>query len=106
MTYRLVIFLGVLLAVLSVAPGRAFAETRWASTPADGARWSDRTGGGTVHLVVGDEVELLAQKGALVRVRKGSDFGWVAQTALTTVAPSVVIPAPADGTPPEMPTSP
>ncbi len=59
-----------------------------------------------MHLVVGDEVELLGQKGALVRVRKGTDFGWVAQTALTTIAPALVVPAPADGTPPELPTSP
>jgi hypothetical protein len=102
MAYCRVIFL----VVLSVASGRAFAETRWAATPADGARWSDLTGGETVHLVVGDEVELLGQKGALVRVRKGTDFGWVAQTALTTIAPALVVPAPADGTPPELPTSP
>jgi hypothetical protein len=102
MTYRRVI----LLSVLSLASGHAFAETRWAAAPVEGSRWSDRTGGASVHLVLGDEVEVLVQKDALVRVRKGTDFGWVAQTALTSTAPAVVVPAPADGTPPEMPPAP
>ena len=104
MNYRRMIFSAVLAAALT--SGRAYAETRWALTPVEGSRWSDATGGASLRLVVGDEVELLVQKGALVRVRKGTDFGWVAQKALTATAPEVVVPAPADSTPPEFPTTP
>lgn len=56
-------------------------------TPTDATRWADPQSPVTVHLVVGDEVEVLATQGTLVRVRRGTDFGWVAPKVLTTDAP-------------------
>lgn len=98
----------IALGALALAASPAYAETRWAASPADGTRWSDASGGATVHLVAGDEVEVLATQGALVRVRKGTDFGWVAGTALTTTAPATPNPAPPDSVPgtPAAPSSP
>lgn len=41
----------------------------------------------TITLEVGDEVEIVARgDGGLVRVRKGTDFGWVAEAKLGPVA--------------------
>jgi hypothetical protein len=75
----------------------AFAETMWAAAPAEGVRWPEVTAV-SVHLAAGDEVDVLVKKGDLARVRKGTDFGWVPQSALTAEAPAAV---PADGVAPE-----
>lgn len=89
------------LAGLALAASPAYAETRWAASATDGTRWADATGGASLHLVTGDEVEVLSTTGAKVRVRKGTDFGWVDAAALTTTAPATPNPAPADGVPGE-----
>lgn len=66
----------------------AFAEDLWAVAPAEGVRWPDVTTV-SVTLAEGDKVEVLVRDGDKVRVRKGTDFGWVAATALTNVEPTV-----------------
>lgn len=68
----------------------AFAEDLWAVGPTEGVRWPDVT---TVSLTLaeGDRVELLVRDGAKVRVRKGTDFGWVAASAVTTVEPAAPV---------------
>lgn len=40
------------------------------------------------------KVELLATEGALTRVRRGTDFGWLPTAGLTDADPSVPSPAP------------
>lgn len=83
----------LVLALLTFAPGLANAETLWARVAVDGARWPDAPTPVSVHLVVNDEVEVLVKQGARVRVRKGTDFGWVDASALTDVPPPVAAPA-------------
>ncbi|MFZ5475855.1 MAG: hypothetical protein ACOZNI_03695 [Myxococcota bacterium] len=75
----------------------ALADTMWAVEPAQGVRWPE-VAAVTVTLAAGDEVEVLARRGDLARVRKGTDFGWVAAKSLGADAPAVV---PADATLPE-----
>ncbi len=65
----------------------AFAEDLWAVAPAEGVRWPDVTAV-SLRLAEGDKVEVLVRDGEKVRVRKGTDFGWVAATALTNVEPA------------------
>jgi hypothetical protein len=67
----------------------ALAEDLWAVAPAEGVRWPD-VPTVSVKLTAGDEVEVMVRDGDKVRVRKGNDFGWVAATALTDVAPPKV----------------
>lgn len=61
----------------------AFAEEGWVVADAEMLRWPD-----TVHvgakLVRGDAVEVLIHDGANVRVRKGTDFGWLAAANVST----------------------
>ncbi len=64
----------------------AFAEDLWAVAPTEGVRWPDVTAV-SVSLVEGDRVEVLVRDGEKVRVRKGTNFGWVPATALTNVEP-------------------
>lgn len=90
----------LLLLFLLALPGVASAETLWASAPVDGARWPDAPTPVSVHLIVGDEVEVLVRKGPLVRVRKGADFGWVSESMLTSVPPA---PPAVDSEPPVLP---
>jgi hypothetical protein len=82
----------LVLALSAFASTPAHAETLWARVAVDGARWPDAPTPVSVHLVLNDEVEVLAKQGARVRVRKGTDFGWVDAAALTDVAPPVVAP--------------
>ncbi len=91
------------LLLLAGSPTFAYAETLWARVAADGARWPDAPTPVSVHLVVNDEVEVLVKQGARVRVRKGTDFGWVDASTLTDVAPAVVAPV---GDLPGLPTAP
>ena len=83
-----------------------FAETLYASAPAEGVRWPDATAV-TVTLAVGDEVEVLVHDGALARVRKGANFGWVASSSLSTTKPIVpeadAASLPGEGLPGELP---
>ncbi|MBM4366137.1 MAG: hypothetical protein FJ102_07965 [Deltaproteobacteria bacterium] len=70
----------------------AVAEDNWVATESDMKRWPDAeivTG----SLAVGDKVEVVFRDSRLVRVRKGSDFGWVSPAVLS---PSEVA-APSDG---------
>lgn len=64
----------------------AFAEDLWAVAPVEGVRWPDVTTV-SVTLTEADRVEVLVRDGEKVRVRKGTDFGWVAASALTNVEP-------------------
>jgi hypothetical protein len=78
------------------------AEDRWATGPTEGVRWPDvKTV--SVNLAEGDEVEVMTTKGDLVRVRKGTDFGWVPASSLTNVAPppkpAAIPDAPTEGLP-------
>lgn len=82
-----------MIALLLLFVRLASAETLWAASAAEGARWPDAAVV-TVRLEPGDEVEVLARKDDKVRVRKGVDFGWVAATALTAVAPAAPAPDP------------
>ena len=63
-----------------------FAENLWATAPTTGTRWPDVTAT-SLTLAKDDEVEVLVKDADKVRVRKGTDFGWVAASALTNVAP-------------------
>ena len=63
----------------------AFAETLTAPQPVACARWPGEKGI-SLALQAGDEVEVVAREGTLVRVRKGTEYGWVDQGALTPVA--------------------
>ncbi|MDP2309437.1 MAG: hypothetical protein Q8P18_25675 [Pseudomonadota bacterium] len=64
----------------------AFAEDLWALAPVEGVRWPDVTTV-SVTLTEADRIEVLVRDGEKVRVRKGTDFGWVAASALTDVEP-------------------
>lgn len=64
----------------------AFAEDLWAVAPTTGVRWLDATTV-SVNLSEADRVEVLVRDGDKVRIRKGTDFGWVAASALTNVEP-------------------
>lgn len=90
----------LLLLLLLALPGVAYAETLWATVAVDGARWPDAPTPVSVHLIIGDEVEVLVRQGPLVRVRKGADFGWVSESTLTNVQPP---PPAADSEPPVLP---
>ncbi len=80
--------LALLLLPLSLAlSGVAHAETLWARVATDGSRWPDAPTPVSLHLIVNDEVEVLVRQGALVRVRKGTDFGWVDVSTLTNMEP-------------------
>jgi len=59
----------------------AFAEDLWAVAPVEGVRWPDVTTV-SVSLEEADRVEVLVRDGEKVRVRKGTNFGWVAASAL------------------------
>ncbi len=68
----------------------ALAEDNWVATDSDMKRWPDAeivTG----SLAVGDKVEVVFRDAKLVRVRKGSDFGWVSPSVLS--ASEVAAPA-------------
>jgi hypothetical protein len=67
-------------------PGIASAEKAWALEDVEALRWPDAP---QVSLVLepGDEVTVVYRDEAMVRVRKGSDFGWVAATALGETNP-------------------
>lgn len=74
----------VLLALWSAS--LAHAETLYLTDSVQGLRWPDATQT-TVSLGKGDEVEVLVKDGALVRVRKGTDFGWVPADKLVATKP-------------------
>lgn len=60
----------------------AMAEDLWVILPVDAVRWPDGAAV-AVKLGTGDQVEVLLRDGDRVRVRKGTDFGWVAASALS-----------------------
>ena len=62
------------------------AEDLWATGAVDAVRWPDVTAV-SVSLAEGDRVEVLAREGDKVRIRKGTDFGWVPAASLTDVEP-------------------
>jgi len=64
----------------------AHAETLYVTDSVPGVRWPDAAQT-TVSLGKGDEVEVLVKDGALVRVRKGTDFGWVPADKLVATKP-------------------
>ena len=70
--------------------GQAGPEERYATAAVDLLRWPDGEVVSTA-LKEGDKVEIVVDDGALVRVRRGANFGWVRASALSTTAP-----APAD----------
>lgn len=84
----------------------AHAETLYAVGAVEAVRWPDATAV-SLRLAPGDEVEVLVRDGGKVRVRRGTDFGWVAEAALQAEPPAVE-PPPAEGAPPptEPPPSP
>jgi len=60
----------------------AVAEDNWVATESAMKRWPDAeivTG----SLAVGDKVEVVLRDSKLVRVRRGSDFGWVSPEVLS-----------------------
>ncbi len=65
----------------------AFAQTLTATQATSGVRWPGEKGV-SVTLKEGEEVEVVAENAdkSLVRVRKGTDFGWVDATMLTAQA--------------------
>lgn len=84
----------------------AHAETLYAAEAVEAVRWPDVTAV-SLRLAPGDEVEVLVRDGGKVRVRRGTDFGWVAESALRPEPPAVE-PPPVEGAPPstEPPPSP
>jgi hypothetical protein len=75
----------------------ALAEDNWVATAGDAVRWPGQP---TVamRLDVGDKVEVLARQGPLVRVRRGTDFGWVDAKAVSSS--EIARPAAPPSTPP------
>ncbi len=63
----------------------AFAESLQATQPVACTRWPGEKGI-SLTLQPGDEVEVVAREGTQVRVRKGTEYGWAEQAALTPVA--------------------
>lgn len=72
----------LLLSLLSYA----FAETQFVTAPTQAVRWPGDAMV-TVTLAAGDPVEVVVRDGALARIRKGGDFGWVDATMLAAEAP-------------------
>jgi hypothetical protein len=63
----------------------AFAESLQATQPVACTRWPGEKGI-SLALQPGDEVEVVAREGTRVRVRKGTEYGWAEESALTPVA--------------------
>jgi hypothetical protein len=66
----------------------AFAQNLYATQATSGVRWPGEKGV-SLTLKEGEEVEVVAENAdkTLVRVRKGTDFGWVDATLLSAQAP-------------------
>ncbi len=62
----------------------AHAEDGWIAVDMDLLRWPDKTHV-SAKLERGDQVEVLIHEGTLVRVRKGTDFGWLPATNVSTI---------------------
>lgn len=62
----------------------ATGTARWPDVPVDPADPAATKG---PDLKKDERVEVVAHQGALARVRRGTDFGWLNDSALTAVAP-------------------
>lgn len=67
----------------AAATGPTSASMRYASADVNLVRWAGQ-GASSGALKKGDMVEIVARgDGGLVRVRRGTDFGWVAESTLS-----------------------
>lgn len=96
----------MLLALVLTLVSFAHADSLYTTEATSGVRWPGSTQV-TLELAKGDEVEVLLHDGGLVRVRKGGDFGWVAEGKLTGAKPELppveslpVVPPPTPAQPP------
>lgn len=96
----------MLLTLVLALVSLAHADSLYTTEATSGVRWPG-SAQVTLELAKGDEVEVLLHDGALVRVRKGGDFGWVAEAKLSGVKPELppveslpVVPAPTPTEPP------
>lgn len=64
----------------------ALAETMYVQRPIDAARWVDAPGV-SLKLEAGEEVEVLLRERERARVRRATEFGWVAIADLGPEAP-------------------
>ncbi len=83
-------------------PATAVAEDAWATRDAQALRWPDAEQT-SLDLESGDKVTVVYRADGMVRVRKGADFGWVPEDALTDQDPT---PEPAAADPWEIPDMP
>ena len=71
----------------------AHAEDGWVAKDADLLRWADgKAVSAQVHQ--GDEVEVLLRENGKARVRKGTDFGWLAEANLSAIPVSAPLDLP------------
>lgn len=91
-----------LLLVLSAFAESSAGRVVYATADAEALRWPDAAVV-SLKLQKGDELELILQDGAKLRVRKGSDFGWIDAALTSPVKPEE--PA-APEAPPSLPTLP
>ena len=84
---------GALPALTLSAPAATTAYTRYLTEPVTLVRWlgADATSGA---LAQGDAVEIVTTSAdGMVRIRRGTDFGWVKASVLTETAPAAALPA-------------
>ena len=72
--------------ILLALPSLAAAEDAWLQTDIQALRWPDAQNI-SARLQEGDQVVVIYRTEDLVRIRKGSDFGWVPPSALSDQDP-------------------
>jgi hypothetical protein len=75
------------LLIALLLPASAWAEDAWTTRDAPALRWPDAEKV-SLQLEAGDKVTVVYRADGLVRVRKGSEFGWVPEDALTAQDPT------------------
>lgn len=73
----------------------AHAEDGWIAVDMDLLRWPDKAHV-SAKVERGDAVEVLVHDGALVRIRKGTDFGWLPATNVSAIEISPLMDLPMD----------
>ncbi len=88
-----------LLLLALALPGAAAAEDAWTTRAVDALRWPGQAPV-SAKLDAGAQVQVVVRDAGLVRVRHGSDYGWVPED---TLSPTPPVPTEAPDAPPVAP---
>ncbi len=92
-----------ILALALLPPASALAEQAWTTGELEAKRWPDAELV-SLTLEAGEQVTVVYKAEGLVRVRKGTSFGWVPEAALTDQDPNPAAPADDPWAIPDLPT--